>query len=86
MTNVSAEASLHQRVEEWHEHLEDVMKEQESHETFDIMESSKEVIESLEKVEESGKMVEGKVNFGDLVQSREKWEVARKFLASLQLV
>lgn len=77
-SNVTTE--LDQTVAKWHASLQPKLSEVETRPTFRIHDYSSRIIEELQTLEQKT------VNFDTIVQDKPAYEVARYFLASLQLV
>ncbi|EGD78319.1 hypothetical protein PTSG_09385 [Salpingoeca rosetta] len=76
------ETELSRRVQEWEDRIRPVLEEESKHRPFDIHEYGSEVLESFPT---KGKLRNAPRMFSEVVCAKDPYEVARKFLATLQL-
>jgi hypothetical protein len=77
------QTEVSKRVAAWTERIEPTLEEQARRETFDIHVASKKILHTVSEIDGGA---ERDVSFAELCAGSPKWEVARLFVASLQLV
>lgn len=76
-----AETNLSRRVSAWQDRIQPILNDMDARPEYDIHEYGTRIVDSIQEAEPSAKELE----FGDVVAGKEKFEVCRVFLASLQL-
>ena len=77
------QTEVSKRVATWTERIEPTLLEQAQRETFDIHQSSKQILQTVGEIDGGA---ERDVTFAEVCAGQPKWSVARLFVASLQLV
>jgi condensin-2 complex subunit H2 len=77
------QTEVSKRVATWTERIEPTLLEQAQRETFDIHQSSKQILLTVGEIDGGA---ERDVSFAEVCAGQPKWNVARLFVASLQLV